>query len=212
MIVGRCDKHAFEASHDLCNDCGREFCPECLAYPFGPKRAPICVDCALTKSGVRKNAARGKLRSRREIRKERKLLRKRREERADEVGVTMTLDDLPIKVALINNAYLGMVRQWQEMFYDEKYSEVFLNGSVPDFVMWAESMGAVGIRVESPEEVGPAIEKANAITDRSVVIEFRCDPSEKVFPMVPAGVSNDELILHPQHAGDAHHLRRPENR
>ena len=126
--------------------------------------------------------------------------------------VTATLDDLPIKVALINNAYLGMVRQWQEMFYDEKYSEVFLNGSVPDFVMWAESMGAVGIRVESPEEVGPAIEKANAITDRSVVIEFRCDPSEKVFPMVPAGVSNDELILHPQHAGDAHHLRRPENR
>ncbi|MEM8618500.1 MAG: biosynthetic-type acetolactate synthase large subunit [Actinomycetota bacterium] len=124
--------------------------------------------------------------------------------------VTATLDDLPIKVALINNAYLGMVRQWQEMFYDEKYSEVFLNGSVPDFVMWAESMGAVGIRVESPEEVGPAIEKANAITDRSVVIEFRCDPGEKVFPMVPAGVSNDELILHPQHADEAHHLRRPE--
>ena len=75
--------------------------------------------------------------------------------------VTATLEKLPIKVALLNNSYLGMVRQWQEMFYDERYSEVFLNSTVPDFVKWAESMGCVGIRVESPEEVGPAIEKAN---------------------------------------------------
>jgi len=111
--------------------------------------------------------------------------------------VTSTVERLPIKVALLNNSYLGMVRQWQEMFYDERYSEVFLNGTVPDYVMWAEAMGCVGIRVESPEEVAPAIEKANSINDRTVVVEFRTEASEKVFPMVPAGFSNDDLILHP---------------
>jgi acetolactate synthase-1/2/3 large subunit len=111
--------------------------------------------------------------------------------------VTATVERIPIKVALLNNSYLGMVRQWQEMFYDERYSEVYLSTDVPDFVKWSESMGCVGIRVESPEEVAPAIEKANAIHDRSVVIEFRTDAEEKVFPMVPAGASNDELIVHP---------------
>ncbi len=112
--------------------------------------------------------------------------------------VTATLENLPIKVALLNNSYLGMVRQWQEMFYDERYSSVFLNSStVPDFVMWAESMGCAAFRVESPEEVGPTIEKANAINDRTVVIEFRTEAAEGVFPMVPAGHSNDDVILHP---------------
>jgi len=112
--------------------------------------------------------------------------------------VTATLENLPIKVALLNNSYLGMVRQWQEMFYDERYSEVFLDSAaVPDFVMWAESMGCVGIRVESPEEAAPAIEKANTINDRPVVIEFRTEAAEGVFPMVPAGQSNDDIILHP---------------
>jgi acetolactate synthase-1/2/3 large subunit len=121
--------------------------------------------------------------------------------------VTATVEGLPIKVALLNNSYLGMVRQWQEMFYDERYSEVYLNAKVPDFVMWAESMGCVGILVESPEEVGPAIEKANSISDRSVVIEFRTDPSELVFPMVPAGASNDQLILHPTQQDRAEALK-----
>jgi acetolactate synthase I/II/III large subunit len=121
--------------------------------------------------------------------------------------VTATVEGLPIKVALLNNSYLGMVRQWQEMFYDERYSEVFLNSTVPDFVKWAESMGCVGILVESPEEVGPAIEKANSINDRSVVIEFRTDPAEKVFPMVPAGHSNDDLILHPSQHDRADSLK-----
>jgi acetolactate synthase I/II/III large subunit len=121
--------------------------------------------------------------------------------------VTATVEGLPIKVLLLNNSYLGMVRQWQEMFYDERYSEVFLNSTVPDYVMWAESMGCVGILVESPEEVGPAIEKANSIKDRSVVIEFRTDASEKVFPMVPAGFSNDDLILHPTQQDRAEGLK-----
>jgi len=122
--------------------------------------------------------------------------------------VTATVEGLPIKVLLLNNSYLGMVRQWQEMFYDERYSEVFLNSTVPDYVKWAESMGCVGILVESPEEVGPAIEKANSITDRSVVIEFRTDANEKVFPMVPAGASNDDLILHPIQQDRAESLKQ----
>jgi acetolactate synthase-1/2/3 large subunit len=121
--------------------------------------------------------------------------------------VTATTENLPIKVALLNNSYLGMVRQWQEMFYDERYSEVFLHGAIPDYVMWAESMGCVGIRVDSPEEVAPAIEKANAINDRSVVIDFRTEASEMVFPMVPAGRGNDELILHPTQQDRAGALR-----
>jgi acetolactate synthase-1/2/3 large subunit len=111
--------------------------------------------------------------------------------------VTSTVERIPIKVALLNNSYLGMVRQWQEMFYDERYSEVYLSTDTPDYVKWAESMGCVGIRVESPEEVAPAIEKANSINDRSVVVEFRTDSDEKVFPMVPAGQSNDDLVVHP---------------
>jgi len=122
--------------------------------------------------------------------------------------VTATLENLPIKVALLNNSYLGMVRQWQEMFYDERYSSVFLNSTtVPDFVMWAESMGCAAFRVESPEEVGPTIEKANAINDRTVVVEFRTEASEGVFPMVPAGHSNDDLILHPNQQDNREMLR-----
>jgi acetolactate synthase-1/2/3 large subunit len=111
--------------------------------------------------------------------------------------VTASVERIPVKVAILNNAYLGMVRQWQEMFYDERYSEVYLSQDVPDFVKWAEAMGCVGIRVDSPEEVQPAIDKANEIDDRPVVVDFRTDSREKVFPMVPAGLSNDEIILPP---------------
>ncbi len=109
--------------------------------------------------------------------------------------VTAAVERIPVKVAILNNSYLGMVRQWQEMFYDERYSEVYLSPDVPNFVMWAESMGCVGIRVDSPEEVQPAIDKANSINDRPVVIDFRVDAREKVFPMVPAGFSNDDVLL-----------------
>ena len=111
--------------------------------------------------------------------------------------VTASVERIPIKVAVLNNSYLGMVRQWQEMFYEERYSEVYLSPELPDFVKWAEAMGCVGIRVESPEEVEPAIALANSINDRSVVIEFRVDAGEKVFPMVPAGSGNDDVLLHP---------------
>ena len=109
--------------------------------------------------------------------------------------VTATVENIPIKVALLNNSYLGMVRQWQEMFYDERYSEVSLSSDVPDFKMWAESMGCVGIRVDDPDEVDVAIAKANEVDDRPVVIDFRVAASEKVFPMVPSGAANSELMV-----------------
>ncbi|MHB8295697.1 MAG: acetolactate synthase large subunit [Acidimicrobiales bacterium] len=112
--------------------------------------------------------------------------------------VTATMERVPIKVAILNNAYLGMVRQWQELFYEQRYSEVYLSPDLPDYVGWAESMGCVGLKVTSPEEVGPAIDKANDITDRPVVIDFRTDSSEKVYPMVPAGCSNDEIRTGPE--------------
>ena len=111
--------------------------------------------------------------------------------------ITASVEQIPIKVGILNNSNLGMVRQWQEMFYDERYSEVYLSPELPDFVKWAEAMGCVGIRVESPEEVEPAIALANSINDRSVVVEFRVDAGEKVFPMVPAGFGNDDVLLHP---------------
>jgi acetolactate synthase-1/2/3 large subunit len=115
--------------------------------------------------------------------------------------VTATAERIPVKIAILNNAYLGMVRQWQEMFYEERYSEVYLSPDLPDYVKWAEAMGCVGIRAESPEDVAPAIEKANSVDDRPVVVDFRTDAFEKVFPMVPAGASNDAIVVHPEHAG-----------
>jgi acetolactate synthase-1/2/3 large subunit len=111
--------------------------------------------------------------------------------------VTASAERIPVKIAILNNAYLGMVRQWQHMFYEERYSEVYLSPDLPDYVGWAESMGCVGLRVESPEEVLPAIDKANQIDDRPVVIDFRTDSMEQVFPMVPAGASNDDIVVHP---------------
>jgi acetolactate synthase-1/2/3 large subunit len=97
----------------------------------------------------------------------------------------------------MNNGYLGMVRQWQELFYRERYSQVELTQTTPDYVRLAEAYGAVGLRAEHPDEVDPVIEKALSVEDRSVVIDFRCDPGEMVFPMVPAGASNDDIIVGP---------------
>jgi acetolactate synthase-1/2/3 large subunit len=111
--------------------------------------------------------------------------------------VTASAERIPIKVAILNNAYLGMVRQWQELFYEERYSEVYLSPDLPDYVKWAEAMGCIGLRVETAEDVTPAIEKANSIDDRPVVIDFRTDAFEKVYPMVPAGASNDDIIVGP---------------
>jgi acetolactate synthase I/II/III large subunit len=112
--------------------------------------------------------------------------------------VTASSERIPVKIAILNNAYLGMVRQWQELFYEERYSEVYLSPDLPDYVKWAEAMGCVGMRVDSADDVVATIEKANAVDDRPVVIDFRTDWREKVYPMVPAGGSNDNIILGPE--------------
>ena len=112
--------------------------------------------------------------------------------------VTASAERIPVKIAILNNAYLGMVRQWQELFYEERYSEVYLSPDLPDYVKWAEAMGCVGMRVDNADDVVTTIEKANEIDDRPVVIDFRTDWREKVYPMVPAGASNDEIILGPE--------------
>jgi acetolactate synthase-1/2/3 large subunit len=113
--------------------------------------------------------------------------------------VTASAERIPVKVAILNNAYLGMVRQWQELFYEERYSEVYLSPDLPDYAKWAEAMGCVGFKVDTPDDVLPTIEKANEIDDRPVVVDFQVDYREKVYPMVPAGGSNDDIILDPAH-------------
>jgi len=117
--------------------------------------------------------------------------------------VTARAEGIPIKVAILNNAYLGMVRQWQEMFYEERYSEVYLSADLPDYVKWAEAMGCVGLRARTLKEMHEVIEQANLINDVPVVIDFRTDSEEKVFPMVAAGDSNDNIMVHPSLRGDA---------
>jgi acetolactate synthase-1/2/3 large subunit len=112
--------------------------------------------------------------------------------------VTASSEQIPVKIAILNNAYLGMVRQWQELFYEERYSEVYLSPDLPDYVKWAEAMGCVGMRVDTADDVVATIEKANEVNDRPVVIDFRTDWREKVYPMVPAGGSNDNIILGPE--------------
>jgi acetolactate synthase-1/2/3 large subunit len=111
---------------------------------------------------------------------------------------TSTTENIPIVVGILNNGFLGMVRQWQELFYKERYSQVELGQSIPDYVKLAEAYGAVGLRAETPDDVDAVLDKALSVTDRSVVIDFRVDPDEMVFPMVPAGASNDEIILGPE--------------
>jgi acetolactate synthase-1/2/3 large subunit len=118
---------------------------------------------------------------------------------AQELATSAT-EKIPFVTAILNNGYLGMVRQWQELFFDERYSGVYLDPNVPDYVKLAEAYGAVGLRVEHPDEVDATIEKAYAVEDRSVVIDFRVDPREMVFPMVPSGASNDDIILGPDQA------------
>jgi acetolactate synthase-1/2/3 large subunit len=110
---------------------------------------------------------------------------------------TAALERLPIVVAILNNAHLGMVRQWQELFYDKRYSEVYLPPDLPDYVKLAEAYGCVGLRATTLDEVDNVIDKAFGVTDRPVVIDFRVDPTEMCFPMVPAGASNDDIILRP---------------
>jgi len=106
---------------------------------------------------------------------------------------TAVINKLPVKVAILNNCYLGMVRQWQELFYKKRYSYTCLGGTCPDFVKLAESYGAVGMRITRKEDVRPAIEKAIEI-DNTVFLDFHVEQEENVFPMVPAGEAINRMI------------------
>ncbi len=101
---------------------------------------------------------------------------------------------LPVKIVLLNNGYLGMVRQWQEMFYDRRYSHTHLAPANPDFVRLAEAYGAVGLLVEEPGDVRPALQEAMGVTDGPVLMDFRTAQEENVFPMVPAGHAIHEML------------------
>jgi len=110
---------------------------------------------------------------------------------------TCALEGAPIKVALINNGNLGMVRQWQTLFYDERYSQTNLSTHsrrIPDFVKLAEALGCVGLRCERAEDVEDVINQARAINDRPVVIDFIVGADAQVWPMVAAGTGNDEIM------------------
>ncbi|WP_082105593.1 acetolactate synthase large subunit [Demequina subtropica] len=112
--------------------------------------------------------------------------------------VTCAINEIPIKVAIINNSSLGMVRQWQTLFYNERYSNTDLHTGhgtrrVPDFVKLAEAMGCVGLRCESDADVDATIKRANEIDDQPVVVDFTVSRDAMVWPMVAAGKSNDEI-------------------
>jgi acetolactate synthase-1/2/3 large subunit len=116
---------------------------------------------------------------------------------------TCALEGIPIKVAIINNGALGMVRQWQTLFYDGRYSNTDLGTHpssartgvkrIPDFVRLAEALGCVGLRCDTSDDVDRTIEKAMAIDDAPVVIDFVVHPDSMVWPMVAAGSSNDDI-------------------
>jgi acetolactate synthase-1/2/3 large subunit len=106
---------------------------------------------------------------------------------------TAVIYDLPVKVAILNNHYLGMVRQWQELFFKERYSHSHLK-NIPDFVKVAEAYGAVGLRATKPSEVEPVIREALRVK-KTVFMDFEIDWKEKVYPMVPAGASIDEMMF-----------------
>ncbi len=100
----------------------------------------------------------------------------------------------PVKIINLNNRYMGMVRQWQEFSYESRYSQSYMD-TIPDFVALAEAYGHVGIRVEKPEDVRPALEKAFAMKDRTVFIDFITDRTENVYPMIEAGKGHQEMTL-----------------
>jgi acetolactate synthase-1/2/3 large subunit len=110
--------------------------------------------------------------------------------------VTCAINNIPIKVALINNESLGMVRQWQTLFYNQRYSNTDLHSKrVPDFAKLADAMGCIGLRCERPEDVDKTIEAAMAINDQPVVVDFNVFRDAMVWPMVAAGTSNDDIMI-----------------
>ena len=110
---------------------------------------------------------------------------------------TCAIEGIPIKVAVINNGNLGMVRQWQTLFYDQRYSQTDLGTHkhrIPDFVKLADALGCVGLRCETKADVDATIEKAMSINDQPVVVDFTVGKDAMVWPMVAAGTSNDDIL------------------
>ncbi len=107
---------------------------------------------------------------------------------------TMRQYDTPVKIIALNNRYLGMVRQWQEFFYEKRYSMTYMD-ALPDFVKLADAYGHVGMVIEKPSDVEGALAEAFAMTDRTVFMDFRTDQEENVFPMIPAGGGHNEMLL-----------------
>jgi acetolactate synthase-1/2/3 large subunit len=117
--------------------------------------------------------------------------------------VTCAINKIPIKVAIINNESLGMVRQWQTLFYSSRYSNTDLHSKrIPDFVKLADAMGCVGLRCETKEDVDATIKEAMAINDAPVVIDFSVHRDAMVWPMVAAGTSNDDIMIAREMAPD----------
>jgi acetolactate synthase-1/2/3 large subunit len=104
--------------------------------------------------------------------------------------------DLPVKIINLNNRYLGMVRQWQEFFYEKRYSHVYMD-SLPDFVKLAEAYGHVGIRVDDPKDLHNAIEEAFKLKDRTVFLDIITDQEANVYPMISAGKAHNEMDISP---------------
>jgi len=102
--------------------------------------------------------------------------------------------DTPIKIVSLNNRYLGMVRQWQEVEYEGRYSHSYMD-ALPNFVKLAEAYGHVGMLIERAQDVEPALREARKLKDRTVFMDFRTDPTENVFPMVRAGSGITEMLL-----------------
>ncbi|MEX2613226.1 MAG: thiamine pyrophosphate-dependent enzyme, partial [Gaiellaceae bacterium] len=106
---------------------------------------------------------------------------------------TSVLEDLPIVVVIVNNGHLGMVRQWQDMFFDERLSQTYLTHHVPDYARLAEAYGAVGFTVDSEDELEGTLEEALSC-GRTAVVDARVDAREHCFPMIPAGAAALDLV------------------
>lgn len=109
--------------------------------------------------------------------------------------ITAATENIPIKTIVFNNGGYGMVKQWQKLFYNGRISASDLGTSIPDYPKLAEALGCVGFQIDHPAEVDSAIDKVMAVEDQPVVLEVVCDPDEMCFPMVPAGGSNDTIVM-----------------
>jgi len=115
---------------------------------------------------------------------------------------TAVLEDLPIVVVIINNGYLGMVRQWQDMFFEERFSQIHLTQALPNYALLAEAYGGLGFTVENEEQLRDALIAALA-SGRVCVVDARVDPREHCFPMIPAGAAAVDVVEYEQASAES---------